>query len=1037
MNTISDPQRRPVYFDRSNNRFLLEPVGSGPWPVVTIEPATAVSLESLGSYPANIWIGRIGSTGSLQSYGPDNLIDLINVASVSQIDSIRVAPATTSGTGVVRLTDGVTSTSTTTAATPNSVKTAYDLAASADSTAAAAAAAASSAESVANAASSTASSASSTANTALSTANAASLAAANVLGIANNALSVANSAQATSSEAQSTANAASSTATSAASDASSAIVTANSALSLANSVQTTASTAQSTADSALSTATSAQSTASTALSTATSAESTANAISATANAAVATANSAQATATAAQAAVSAALPSAGGTMTGALLIGPSGSLLFEGSTNNDFETTLAVVDPTADHTITLPNATGTVALLNQAQTFSGANSFVNATGHAFRQGAATDGILLRGSASGSSGYSVEIAPASLSASRTLTAPNVSGTIITTSDTGTVTNTMLAGSIATNKLASSTISGVSLGGNLNALTLGTGLSGTSYNGSSAVTAAVSYGTTAGTACQGNDARLSDARNTANVLTFNNGGSGAASGTTFNGSVAQTISFNTIGAAASSHGHGNISSGGAIGSTANLPIITTTSGLLTTGAFGAAANTFCQGNDARLSDTRNTTNALTFNNSGSGVASGTTFNGSAARTISYNSIGAAPTSSPSFTGTGSFSGACSFGDVTTGNNVTTGDTSVRVGANRTGTGGAYIDLITVSGAGYNFRAYRGGDTNGELFLQQAGTGDVSLSLNGSAIARINQNRFCWFNGGVIASNRTALWGGLIQGSTNASYHECEAKVHSGVTSTAVAYNSSVTTDNAPSAVTVADLIHFRAQGDTKGTNTTINNQYGFFASASLTAATNDYGFYGNLPNGANNFNFYGGSDAQNYFAGTVASLGSYNSTTSSAANVFITSAGLLQRSTSSIRYKTQIEDLEAERSEAVILGARPVWYRSLCDSDNPEWSWYGLIAEEVAEIDPRLVFWGRPTKRVLIEEAADAVLDETGEVLEPAREAVYTNVEDTEAPLRPEGVQYDRLTVMLIDVVQRQQEALEALRARVQELEEHVA
>lgn len=46
---------------------------------------------------------------------------------------------------------------------------------------------------------------------------------------------------------------------------------------------------------------------------------------------------------------------------------------------------------------------------------------------------------------------------------------------------------------------------------------------------------------------------------------------------------------------------------------------------------------------------TTNALTMNNSGSGAASGATFNGSAAQTISYNTIGAAPLASPTFTGT----------------------------------------------------------------------------------------------------------------------------------------------------------------------------------------------------------------------------------------------------------------------------------------------------------------------------------------------------------------------------------------------------
>jgi hypothetical protein len=63
---------------------------------------------------------------------------------------------------------------------------------------------------------------------------------------------------------------------------------------------------------------------------------------------------------------------AGGTVTGALEIGAAGSLVFEGSTADTFETTLAVVDPTADRTITLPNATGTVPLLSLAQTFTAA-----------------------------------------------------------------------------------------------------------------------------------------------------------------------------------------------------------------------------------------------------------------------------------------------------------------------------------------------------------------------------------------------------------------------------------------------------------------------------------------------------------------------------------------------------------------------------------------------------------------------------------------------------------------------------------------
>ena len=60
-----------------------------------------------------------------------------------------------------------------------------------------------------------------------------------------------------------------------------------------------------------------------------------------------------------------AMPKAGGTFTGQVLIGNTSSLVFEGATDDAFETTLAVADPTADQTITLPDNTGTVALTSQ------------------------------------------------------------------------------------------------------------------------------------------------------------------------------------------------------------------------------------------------------------------------------------------------------------------------------------------------------------------------------------------------------------------------------------------------------------------------------------------------------------------------------------------------------------------------------------------------------------------------------------------------------------------------------------------------
>jgi|HubBroStandDraft_5_1064220.scaffolds.fasta_scaffold01565_13 hypothetical protein len=57
----------------------------------------------------------------------------------------------------------------------------------------------------------------------------------------------------------------------------------------------------------------------------------------------------------------------------------------------------------------------------------------------------------------------------------------------------------------------------------------------------------------------------------------------------------------------------------------------------------------------------TGALTLNNSGSGSASGTSYNCLSAVTVSYNTIGAAPLASPTFTGTVTMPDGSSFGTV----------------------------------------------------------------------------------------------------------------------------------------------------------------------------------------------------------------------------------------------------------------------------------------------------------------------------------------------------------------------------------------
>jgi len=146
------------------------------------------------------------------------------------------------------------------------------------------------------------------------------------------------------------------------------------------------------------------------------------------------------------------------------------------------------------------------------------------------------------------------------------------------------------------------------------------------------------------------------------------------------------------------------------------------------------------------------------------------------------------------------------------------------------------------------------------------------------------------------------------------------------------------------------------------------------------------------------------------GEFISAGIYNFSTSNAANVYIFSSGELRRSTSSGKYKTNVETLEDAYSDA-LLSCRPVWYRSTCDKDNPDWGWWGFIAEEVAEIDPRLVHW----------KTSEVTYDENGSAVE------------TPCDPEPEGVAYDRFVPHLLNLIKRQKEQIEAMEARLSALE----
>jgi len=146
------------------------------------------------------------------------------------------------------------------------------------------------------------------------------------------------------------------------------------------------------------------------------------------------------------------------------------------------------------------------------------------------------------------------------------------------------------------------------------------------------------------------------------------------------------------------------------------------------------------------------------------------------------------------------------------------------------------------------------------------------------------------------------------------------------------------------------------------------------------------------------------------GLIAYQQGYTSTTANAANLHIFSDGVFYRSTSSAKYKTQIEDIEQSYSDA-LLQCRPVWYRSTSPGDNREWGWWGFIAEEVAAIDPRLVQW----------KTVEISYDENGSTVQ------------TPCDLEPEGVAYDRFVPHLVNLLKQQKEQIETLETQNASLE----
>ena len=134
------------------------------------------------------------------------------------------------------------------------------------------------------------------------------------------------------------------------------------------------------------------------------------------------------------------------TATGAVFAGGS-PLVFEGATANDFETTFAITDPTADRTITFQDATGTVAYLTDI-TGGGASEFSTVT--------VNTSIIFEGSTDDAN--ETTLVASDPDADRTLTLPNATDTLVGKATTDTFTNKTITASSNSVGLATLDIDG---------------------------------------------------------------------------------------------------------------------------------------------------------------------------------------------------------------------------------------------------------------------------------------------------------------------------------------------------------------------------------------------------------------------------------------------------------------------------------------------------------------------------------------------------------------------------------------------------
>ncbi len=169
-----------------------------------------------------------------------------------------------------------------------------------------------------------------------------------------------------------------------------------------------------------------------------------------------------------------------------------------------------------------------------------------------------------------------------------------------------------------------------------------------------------------------------------------------------------------------------------------------------------------------------------------------------------------------------------------------------------------------------------TSGTLALAATGANVITASTNATERFRIDANGLVGFGGtpsansGVVRLLQNATGNTVVRGVVS------DMTVQSDVTTAFFPFRSQATT--AASTFTLGNLTHFSVAPATFGAGSVVTTQTGYSVDSSMTGATNNYAFRGQLASATGRYNLYMDGTANNFLHGATIFSGILTSNTS---------------------------------------------------------------------------------------------------------------------------------------------------------------